>query len=71
VGDTLRLSNSGGALLDSSGRLMGICTALVGPSSAPRAGVVRASSLGFAVPVDTVRAVVPQLIAYGRVVDPV
>ena len=63
-------ANSGCALLDSAGRLMGVCTA---PVVAARAGTgpPRASSLGFAVPVDVVRAVVPQLIAYGRVVDPV
>jgi S1-C subfamily serine protease len=60
--------NSGGALLDSSGRLMGICTATALP---PRASGLppRAASLSFAIPVDTVRSVVPQLIAFGRVVD--
>ena len=70
---TIDAANSGGALLDSSGRLMGLCTAASTGSQAAttRAGVARASSLGFAIPVDTVRAVVPQLIAYGRVVDAV
>ncbi len=61
-------SNSGGALLDSSGRLMGICVAPL--AAATRAGTTPprpASSLGFAIPVDTVRAVVPQLIAFGSV----
>jgi S1-C subfamily serine protease len=51
--------NSGGPLLDSSGRLIGINTAIFSPSGA-YAGV------GFAVPVDTVNRVVPQLIAKGK-----
>ncbi len=51
--------NSGGPLLDSAGRLIGVNTAIYSPSGA-YAGV------GFAVPVDTVNRVVPQLIANGR-----
>jgi S1-C subfamily serine protease len=56
--------NSGGALLDSSGRLIGINTAIIGPAGA-NAGI------GFAVPVNTVRKVVPELIQYGRQIRPV
>ena len=56
--------NSGGPLLDSAGRLIGINTAIYSPSGA-YAGV------GFAVPVDTVNRVVPQLIAKGKYVRPV
>jgi S1-C subfamily serine protease len=56
--------NSGGPLLDSAGRLIGINTAIYSPSGA-FAGV------GFAVPVDTVNRVVPQLIAKGQYVRPV
>jgi S1-C subfamily serine protease len=52
--------NSGGPLLDSSGRLIGVNTAIFSPSGA-FAGV------GFAVPVDTVSRLVPQLIAKGRI----
>jgi S1-C subfamily serine protease len=52
--------NSGGPLLDSSGRLIGVNTAIVSPSGAY-------AGIGFAVPVDAVRHVVPQLIANGRV----
>jgi S1-C subfamily serine protease len=52
--------NSGGPLLDSSGRLIGINTAIMSTSGS-YAGV------GFAVPVDTVRRIVPQLIAHGKV----
>jgi S1-C subfamily serine protease len=56
--------NSGGPLLDSAGRLIGINTAIYSPSGA-YAGV------GFAVPVDTVNRVVPQLIAKGSYARPV
>ena len=55
--------NSGGPLLDSAGRLIGVNTAIVSPSGG-YAGV------GFAIPVDTVNWVVPQLIAHGRVRRP-
>jgi S1-C subfamily serine protease len=55
--------NSGGPLLDSSGRLIGINTAIFSPTGA-NAGI------GFAVPVDTVNAIVPQLLEHGRVVRP-
>jgi S1-C subfamily serine protease len=55
--------NSGGPLLDSSGRLIGINTAIFSPSGA-YAGV------GFAVPVDTVNRVVPQLVAKGKYTRP-
>ena len=52
--------NSGGPLLDSAGRLIGMNTAIVSTSGS-YAGV------GFAVPVDMVRRIVPQLIASGKV----
>ena len=51
--------NSGGPLLDSAGRLIGVNTAIFSPSGA-------SSGVGFAVPADTVNRVVPQLIARGR-----
>jgi len=55
--------NSGGPLLDSSGRLIGVNTAIVsvGGSSA---------GIGFAIPVDIVNRIVPQLISTGRVPAP-
>ena len=56
--------NSGGPLLDSAGRLIGINTAIYSPSGA-NAGI------GFAVPVDTVNSIVPQLLKYGKVTRPV
>ena len=55
--------NSGGPLLDSAGRLIGINTAIYSPSGAY-------AGIGFAVPVDTINRVVPQLIAEGRYVRP-
>ncbi len=51
--------NSGGPLLDSAGRLIGINTAIVSPSGAY-------AGIGFAVPVDVVNRLVPQIIRYGR-----
>lgn len=50
--------NSGGPLLDSSGRLIGVNTAIQSPSGA-------SAGVGFAVPVDTVNRVVPQIIRQG------
>ena len=54
--------NSGGPLLDSSGRLIGVNTAIFSPSGA-------SVGIGFAVPVDAVTRLVPQLIARGRAVE--
>ena len=56
--------NSGGPLLDSSGRLIGVNTAIFSPSGAN-------SGIGFAVPVELVKRVVPQLIATGVYRPPV
>ena len=55
--------NSGGPLLDSQGRVIGVTT-LIYSSSGSNAGV------GFAVPVNTVKRVVPSLIETGRYADP-
>ncbi len=55
--------NSGGPLLDSAGRLIGMNTAIYSPSGA-NAGI------GFAVPVDTINRVVPELIRSGQYVRP-
>jgi S1-C subfamily serine protease len=55
--------NSGGPLLDSSGRLIGINSAIFSPSGA-------SAGIGFAVPIDTVNRLVPQLIRYGRIKQP-
>src|SRR3954447_4448201 len=55
--------NSGGPLLDSSGRLIGVNTAIYSPSGS-NAGI------GFAIPVDIVNRIVPELIRNGRVPTP-
>lgn len=55
--------NSGGPLLDSAGRLIGVNTAIFSPSGA-------SAGIGFAVPVDVVNRVVPDLIRIGRVRNP-
>ena len=56
--------NSGGPLLDSRGRLIGINTAIYSPSGA-------SIGISFAVPVDTVSRVVPELIKNGEYTQPV
>jgi S1-C subfamily serine protease len=55
--------NSGGPLLDSAGRLVGVNTQIASPSGA-------SAGIGFAVPVDTVGRVVPQLLQHGKIVRP-
>jgi len=55
--------NSGGPLLDSSGRVVGVNTAIISPSGT-NAGI------GFAIPIDIVNRVVPQLIRDGHVPTP-
>jgi 2-alkenal reductase len=55
--------NSGGPLLDSAGRLIGVNTAIVSPSGA-------SAGIGFAIPVDVVNRIVPELIRAGRVRNP-
>ncbi len=56
--------NSGGPLLNSLGQLIGVNTAIYSPSGA-------SAGIGFAIPVNTVREVVPQLISYGRILRPI
>jgi S1-C subfamily serine protease len=55
--------NSGGPLLDSAGRFIGINTAIYSPSGA-------SAGVGFAVPVDTVNRVVPEIITKGHYAPP-
>jgi 2-alkenal reductase len=51
--------NSGGPLLDSQGQVIGVNTAMASLTGAN-------SGVGFAIPVDIVKRVVPELITYGR-----
>jgi len=55
--------NSGGPLLDSAGRVIGVNTQIMSPSGA-------FSGIGFAVPIDMISRVVPQIIKYGKVIRP-
>jgi serine peptidase DegS len=57
----INFGNSGGALIDSSGALVGINTAIV----AKNLGV---EGIGFAIPVNMVRGVLNDIIAHGRVI---
>ena len=56
--------NSGGPLLNSLGQLVGVNTAIYSPSGG-------SAGIGFAIPVNLVKEVVPQLIAYGKILRPV
>ena len=56
--------NSGGPLLNSLGQLVGVNTAIYSPSGG-------SAGSGFALPVNTVIEVVPQLIAFGKIMRPV
>jgi S1-C subfamily serine protease len=57
----INFGNSGGALVDSSGALIGINTAIVAKS-------LGVEGIGFAIPVDMVRGVLRDIIKYGRVI---
>ena len=56
--------NSGGPLLNSQGELIGVNTMIYSPSGA-------SAGIGFAIPVNTVKEVVPELIQHGKIVRPV
>jgi S1-C subfamily serine protease len=53
--------NSGGPLLDTQARMIGMCVAI-----ATRTG--QNTGVGFAIPIDRIKSIVPELIAHGRVV---
>ena len=55
--------NSGGPLLDSSGLLIGMTTAIVSPSGAW-------AGIGFAIPVDEINRYAPEIIKHGKVTRP-
>ena len=56
--------NSGGPLLNSSGQIIGVNTAIRSPTGA-------SAGIGFAIPINTLKNIVPQLIEHGKVVRPV
>ena len=55
--------NSGGPLLDSAGRLIGVNTQIFSRTGA-------SAGIGFAIPVDTVNRIVPELIRSGKIIRP-
>jgi len=55
--------NSGGPLLNSSGELIGVNTAIYSPSGAY-------AGIGFSIPVDAVRWIIPELIRFGKIKRP-
>ena len=55
--------NSGGPPLASSARVVGVNTAIYTPSGA-------SAGIGFAIPIDTVRRLVPQIIDFGGPLEP-
>lgn len=59
----INMGNSGGPLLDSSGQLIGMNTVIFSTSGS-------SAGLGFAVPADTIKVIVPQIIQHGRVIRP-
>lgn len=59
----INMGNSGGPLLDSAGALIGMNTVIFSTSGS-------SAGLGFAVPVDTIKTIVPQLIQHGKVIRP-
>jgi S1-C subfamily serine protease len=59
----INMGNSGGPLLDSNARLIGMNTVIFSTSGS-------SAGLGFAVPADTIKVIVPQLIQHGKVIRP-
>lgn len=59
----INMGNSGGPLLDSNANLIGMNTVIFSTSGS-------SAGLGFAVPADTIKVVVPQIIQHGRVIRP-
>jgi S1-C subfamily serine protease len=59
----INMGNSGGPLLDSSAKLVGMNTVIFSTSGS-------SAGLGFAVPSDIIKVVVPQLIQHGKLIRP-
>ena len=56
---SINKGNSGGPLLDSSGRVIGINSAIFSPTGT-------SAGVGFAVPIDTIKRMLPDLLSVGR-----
>ncbi len=57
----INVGNSGGALVDLSGKLVGINTAILSPNRGGNVGI------GFAIPINMAKAVMDQLVAHGEI----
>jgi len=57
----INLGNSGGALVDAHGKLIGINTAIV-------SNVAGSQGIGFAIPSDTAKNIMAQLITHGKII---
>ena len=55
--------NSGGPLLDSQGKIIGITTAI-------KSNVGQSAGIGFAIPINMAKNIIPQLISHHRVIRP-
>lgn len=60
----INAGNSGGALIDASGELIGINTAVLNNTS----GNMNVEGIGFAIPVNLVRGVMQAILTHGRVI---
>lgn len=63
IDGALNKGNSGGPLLDTSGRVVGMNVAIASASG-------DSAGIGFAIPVNTLARIVPELIEHGRVTRP-
>jgi len=61
---SINRGNSGGPLLNSRGELIGVNAMIFSPTGT-------SLGIGFAIPVNTVKKIIPQLISHGRVIRPV
>lgn len=66
----INLGNSGGPLLDSAGRLIGVNTQIYSTLSSSNGGRAQSAGIGFSIPADDVVGAVPQLIEHGTVTRP-
>src|SRR5882762_3262660 len=60
---SINMGNSGGPLLDSHGRMIGINSQILSPSGA-------SAGVGFAIPINIAKRIVPQLVSFGSVRRP-
>ena len=62
--------NSGGPLLDSAGHMIGITTAIFSPLGSLNPIGGQSSGIGFAIPINTAKRVIPELLAHHQISRP-